>query len=577
MVVTPEELFESWLATWPKALRTWSPYVTLREPTLFKSSKEAQDAGVEFGGTFARISLMDLGTHVDLERVALLGLGSMSLEVEGHEIGHHVLCPGNSLEWARLVALVKPVFGDVDRAHLMENLFADLLVNDRLYRTRGVRVDKVYRILGGRSPLWLFYLRVYETLWKLPRGSLIGVDAASQVTDRMEVDAGLVVRILRVFENRWYVAIRKLAYVFLRYFPSAEELARTGDPSLDRHALGEGDGKDLIHALYGLARMEPDEVAASKMGELDSFDLSADSRGSGQGQTRSPAEYGTLLEALGAKVESRAAVAAFYRELAAPELVSFPKVRRSSSDPLPEGSSPWEVGDPLQELDWELTAYASPVVVPGVTTKRRSYGTDSGNEPGDAPLYLDLYVDCSGSMPNPSYSLSYPALASFIMALSALRDGAKVQATLWSDYGRFKTTDGFIDDEGELTLFLSGFISGGTGFPLNVLRDTYLDPPYPPDAPPTHVMVISDDGIDTMLNDDEFGRPGVEIAREALERCRGGGTLVLKMSEYLLQRHYDWMDVLRDVGFSIHFVTNLFQLVEFARWFSRQHYSPERS
>ena len=40
-------------------------------------------------------------------------------------------------------------------------------------------------------------------------------------------------------------------------------------------------------------------------------------------------------------------------------------------------------------------------------------------------------------------AISYLALAGTILALSALRAGARVQATLWSGAGQFETTAGF--------------------------------------------------------------------------------------------------------------------------------------
>ena len=65
------------------------------------------------------------------------------------------------------------------------------------------------------------------------------------------------------------------------------------------------------------------------------------------------------------------------------------------------------------------------------------------------PLDLDLYVDCSGSMPNPQVNVSYLTLAGAIVALSALRAGARVGTIhlsniLGSMAGAFTVSFGFV-------------------------------------------------------------------------------------------------------------------------------------
>ena len=65
------------------------------------------------------------------------------------------------------------------------------------------------------------------------------------------------------------------------------------------------------------------------------------------------------------------------------------------------------------------------------------------------PVDLDLYVDSSGSMPDPQLATSYLALAGAIVALSALRAGASVQATLWSGTGQVTVTNGIATFEVE--------------------------------------------------------------------------------------------------------------------------------
>ena len=184
---------------------------------------------------------------------------------------------------------------------------------------------------------------------------------------------------------------------------------------------------------------------------------------------------------------------------------------------------------------------------------------------------LDIYIDSSGSMPNPISALSYLTLAGVILAISALRAGAKVQVTVWSGYGQFASTygaGGFIDDEKTLLKMLCKYFGNGTGFPLNVLRDTYNE--RKPDDPPVHIIVISDDGVDTMLNNDEKNTPGKKISQIALEKGRGGGTLLLNLPSAV--NRYAKILKLKEIGYDIYRVTNWKELVTFAREFSEKTY-----
>ena len=291
-----------------------------------------------------------------------------------------------------------------------------------------------------------------------------------------------------------------------------------------------------------------------------------------QGQARTPFEYGQILRALGLKVDEHEVTTRYYRERALPHLIPFPTRRApTQSEPLPEGTEPWQTGEPLESLDVFHSVLQSPVLVPGVSTVQRVYGETPGSEPARTPLDLDIYVDCSGSMPNPVAEVSYLALAATILSLSALRAGARVQATLWSSAGVFETTAGFIRDEKRVLGTVTGYVPGGTAFPLHILRDTYEA--RKPSDPPAHVVVISDSGADTMLEKDEKGNDGAGVCTRALERARGGGTLVLN-----LPKGYRWeaRKPLQAIGFRIYAVQEWADLVEFARRFVQDTWGEDR-
>jgi hypothetical protein len=237
---------------------------------------------------------------------------------------------------------------------------------------------------------------------------------------------------------------------------------------------------------------------------------------------------------------------------------------------LPEGLTAWDIGEPIEAVDWIATATRSPVVIPGVTTVQRLTGTTEGSDEDRKPVDLDLYVDSSGSMPNPRRTVSYLTLAGAILALSALRVGARVQVTLWSGTHEFLVTDGFVRDEDAVLQVLTGFFGGATAFPLHVLRKTYLERKR---AQPTHIVVISDNGVDTMFEmADEHGRPGHEIAARSLQEAGAGGTLLLNLWRP------EEVDRFRQMapGWDVHHVSSWPQLVDFAKTFSRSQYERSR-
>ncbi len=210
----------------------------------------------------------------------------------------------------------------------------------------------------------------------------------------------------------------------------------------------------------------------------------------------------------------------------------------------------------------------SPTVIPGLTTVQRTWGVMEGSEPQRRPLDLDLYVDCSGSMPNPQRLVSYLALAGAIIALSALRAGGRVQATLWSGKNQFETTGGFVTDERRVLQILTGYLGGGTAFPIHLLRDTYAT--RKPSDRPAHVLVISDDGVTTMFDKDERGASGWAIAAAALAQARGGGTLVLNLDKEIAS--YPDLARAQNEGWEVHRVRTWEELVAFARAFSARKY-----
>jgi hypothetical protein len=431
---------------------------------------------------------------------------------------------------------------------------------------------------GGGGTLWTLYMRIYELLWSLERGSLGG----GRTNDETEGDAWLGARLVRSYARDWLDGSGRFAALLLPHLLKDTQSERIIAKLLDTRAAAAGSSP------AGLVEADPEEAAGAIHPALDPELSELPEEGTtpveppsgarplaaGGGQTREPFEYGAILRAAGVEITDHEAAVRYYRERALPHLIPFPaRPAPSAGDPLPEGLEPWELGDPLDAADWLESVMQSPHVIPGMTTVQRVWGTAEAREPARVPLDLDLYVDSSGSMPNPQVVTSFPALAGAILCLSALRAGARVQVTLWSGTRQFVSTPGFVRDEGEILRVLTGFFGGSTAFPIHVLRDTW--DARPRDARPAHILVISDDGISTLFDNDERGESGWSVAARALARAGGGGTFVLNMPVGwdAWPGAYEVIRRARDQqGWAVHPVASLDELVAFARWFSRLKY-----
>lgn len=586
-----ETLRQQWEAAWPAALACWSRFTKLTLPRWCFVEADEEREGLS--DSFAMIRLNDQAVVVSLRKAVEDGVENFPVEILAHEIGHHIYVPGNLLDHGRMLARVRRGLPDREMfAPLIANLYADLLINDRLQRQAGLDMAGVYKAIRvpEQKPLWQFYLRTYEILWSLPRGTLAQMPSDAKQAESIEADAGLAARVVRSFAKEWLPGAGKYAVLCLNYLlqdpdTDPKRLCRLLGGWCDTLGAGQGAGDvpaglvdldpseaaGILHPLFdpelsGLPAAKRKSKGIDVIGRANSTSL-----GGGRGQRREPFEYGAILRALGLDMSDHDIAVRYYRELAAPYLVKFPtRTMPQATDPLPEGTDVWDIGQPLEQVDWLESVLASPQVVPGYTTKQRMWGTAEGTNPQKRPIDLDLYVDCSGSMPNPQRVLSPVALAGAIIALSALRVGSAVQATLWSGAMQFETTGGFVRDPNQVLRILTGYIGGGTAFPLHILRDTFA--PRKPTDRAVHLLVVSDDGVTTMFDKDERDTSGWEISEMALRQGRGGGTMVLNL-------YQDWQENAQLVaaskqGWSIDVVRTLEELVPFAQAFSRRHYGP---
>jgi hypothetical protein len=571
-----EQVLNNWQETWPRALSIWSRFTRLRDPLWCVDESEAVRQGLV--ESFAMIRLADQAVVINLEQILLNHVEDYALEILAHEIGHHIYCPSNLTDQARMISRVRHAMPTKENhAGFVTNLYADLLINDRLQRGEGLHMDRVYRALpmDSHDRLWLFYMRTYEILWSLKTGTLARA-LLFENNDQIEGDAYLCARLIRSYARDWVDGSGRFAALCLPYILENEGLETRTILKGWLDTQNAGSGSTSIPG--GLTEIEIGERVDNLHPSLDPTlsgsapqeqSLKEGETQSTKGQHREPFEYGEILRAMGMDLSGHEIAVRYYRERALPHLVRFPSNEApESSELIPEGTAAWEMGDPLENIDWLESITLSPHVVPNMTTVQRVWGRDAGVEPVRQPLDLDIYVDSSGSMPNPQQVVSYLTLAGAIIALSALRTGARVQATLWSGARQFETTGGFIQDEHKILQILTGFIGGATAFPIHILRETYQQRRHT--KRPAHILIISDLGVTSMFENDEQGNSGFDISRMALENARGGGTMVLSL--YADFGNSPKLKQAAEDGWQIFSIQSWEELVQFARRFSAMKY-----
>ncbi len=566
------ELKDKWLALWPDAIETWSKYLKLSEPRFCITKEE--ETNEHLSASFAMIRLDDHAVVISLRMVIENGLEEYPLEIMCHEIGHHVYCPADLTDHGRVIARIRRGLpGYEHHGAFIANLYSDLLINDKLKREYGLNIDKVYEKIGQNSTdkMWTFYMRIYEILWGLTKTTL----AKGEMDTILEGDAQLGNRLIRNFSKDWLNGAGRFAALCLPYLMENQgnEMKKLMSVWADATEAGAGSGFP-----NGLTEVDDGELTGAKHPSLDEVDTMSkptemtSEQANSKGQHREPFEYGQILKALGMNMSDEDIKIQYYKERSTPHLIPFPtKENPVSKEPLMEGVDIWDISSPIENIDWFQTAMRSPIVIPGFTTVEQTYGLAEGSLPEKEPVDLDIYIDCSGSMPNPGYNVSYLALAGTIITLSALRVGSRVQATLWSGAKQFITTNGFISDEKQLLKIVCGFIGGATAFPIHILRETYSK--RKPNSRKVHILVVSDEGVTTMFDKDEKKNSGWDISEMSLKNCGAGGTFVLNL-------YGDWkkdksLVAANKQGWEIHAVNSWEALVKFAKEFSKKQYAGE--
>ncbi|HEX3758137.1 MAG TPA: hypothetical protein VHW23_05505 [Kofleriaceae bacterium] len=453
--MTERPLDELVAEAWPRAQAQWSSFLALSEPAL--------------GSALPAIAQIHLGTRqieLDADEIRRHRLEGCIEALLAHEVGHHVRYPGTLAVQARMRLLERSLIPYPDCSLI--NPFTDLMINEQLgavYRDRFVEAYHALTPVGRwhEAPLLPFYLTVYEEIWQLPPGHLLGEAAAGYEAayPGFRADAQLLAQDLFHTGPNLFTQFLFFASVALRYLvPAAGAPAALGPPC----SSGEPSAADWAEAITPSAQEREAIARALREGWIRS-EL-ADRLGGDDARERRIAGLPGAGSDDARKVPE--VMAAYYRQEAERHLFRVPTRRVLGEAVVPTTVDDWEPGDPVRGIDWQATLRLRGEIYGAAQPLRRDIVADHEGleQPTERPR-MELYLDVSGSMPNPIVTVNLMTLAAQVLAIGALRAEGAVRALLYS--GDVTALWSWCRSELEISQFLLHYVGGGTQFPFGRL------------------------------------------------------------------------------------------------------------
>ena len=441
-----------------RALSRYSPYLLIRRPVID-----------EDGSVLARIDLASRSIRLGAAAIMESGLESSLEALIAHVIGHHVGFPGSPVAHARLLLLERSFLPKLPRT-LTVPLY-DVLIDERLARTAlpdAPIEDDLCRVLAARAAqvpddaLFMFQCAVLEELWQRPEGEILG--AAKSDFDRHfphhRIDARLLAQ--NLFGYAPDLTLQYLYFASMAFPYALQSSAR-------------GNGADAGMMDEQLGAEEWAEALLPKKTERAAIDRAIEEKFFSDKLARQLREQGLAQRAGGVPGEGNDrsklvtdVMAAHYRREAEKHLFTPPPVSIWSEALVPTTLEEWEPGESIADVDWLATLrLRGDVLGSAMPLVRERIADEEGTV---VPVFegrTEIYLDVSGSMPDPTRELNAMTLAAQILVTGTLRAGGAARALLYST--THEKAWEFCRSETILSKFLMRYIGGGTEFPFDVL------------------------------------------------------------------------------------------------------------
>jgi hypothetical protein len=235
-------------------------------------------------------------------------------------------------------------------------------------------------------------------------------------------------------------------------------------------------------------------------------------------------------------------MAAYYRQQAERLLFRPPVQPRIGEAVLPSVLEDWTPADPVRDIDWLATlTLRGDRAGPAMPLKRLYEAEIEGEDVRFHGTRMEIYLDVSGSMPNPCINLNPMTLAAQILTTATTRAGGQVRLALYS-HDTVRHWE-WSRSEREMSGFLMHYIGGGTEFPFWLLEESTAEC-----AGVQPVRVITTDhafdvNVDknarsmAILQEVALGSPGLILLQlgkegEAVKKYRAAGMRVVPVTEF---------------------------------------------
>lgn len=451
---------------WREALAVWDVATSLSPPEPFASGGKSHWKGNE---PLAYIDLETRQVVVNHELLDRIGARDSLTAVLAHEVGHHVRFPHTLGLVAALTVLEKRLVPGLKQS--LTNLFFDLLVNEHVGRTRADELIAVYRGFLAENPelapVFAFYLAIYEELWQRPPGTLLPLDKAGELEKAYPGFRAEARVFVQTFYDLHDVHLQFVYFCcrFLRYIPDPSQLALVIPMGADVPAPDEDDF-DAVLRGHGAAEADDALAEARERGWIEQSGVL--DRKEEKDPLASIDRITSHLPGTAQAAFRQALVSKHYKRLVDQYILKLPAVTPPPEPLLPSVPEEWERGDSPKAIDWTATVLVQGALA-GVKPLKRDLLPD---EP--APLEQDLpameiYLDTSGSMPNPANALNAMTLAAQILSASTLRKRGLVRGIVYSSGPPLVSP--WMYDEETARRFLLNYAGGGTDYPFGLLKN----------------------------------------------------------------------------------------------------------
>ncbi len=456
------------LQAWEAACDFWDSSVSLRPPVSLE------------GESIAFINLANRQTHINLSKLSEMGLSDQVECVLAHEVGHHIRFPHTLLALRRQQLFVRKNFDALLSARsvqaiplrrseegqfdYLQNVLSDILINDSI-----VRRDSSGRYLEDFVALYqklvtssectgtdmAFTMGVYEAFWYLPDLTLVTEKQAqslAKIRPRWREDARDLAGRIEASEGNQMRQLAEFLVTISHYIPSS--LERPKPPSLD----GVGGRISPAHARR-LSDMDGRATAARRV-----IQDALPQKDQGPPANQSDGFPGTAILDVVPNINDVAV--AWYRRKSRAAHIEPPRSQVRHPDTVPGAPVQWDVGDELGKIDWFATLSRTGVAIPGVTTLQRTWLPDEPIPGAQQSPWLEIYVDSSGSMPDPTKALNPQVLAAFALVRAATESGGRVRVVQFAAQGQCVAMPDFTSSPRPAENALVHYIGGGTMFPF---------------------------------------------------------------------------------------------------------------